>query len=428
MSYWPDALSMGFRTDPATNPEVVSTRSANGASAKSGESKQHSGQVGDIANPMEDLTNLKVRFLAVLNHEIRTPLSGIMGMTDLLLETRLDDEQREYVSAARSCAETLFEVLNATLEYSALSSGRVRLEDAEFHVAEMIGAALAEHQFKADAKGIRLISVIEAGVPEIVVGDALRVRQILSHLISNGIKFTPQGEVEVKVSPGPLVERKMTLQFRVRDTGIGIAADQLAHIFDSFRQLDSGLSRSYAGLGLGLALVEKLTTLMHGSIRAESTVGQGSSFFVELPFQLSDLHMPGEHPAETVDSVATARILLVEDNEVAQRIFSHVLRRGKYLVECTNSGTDAIRAANRRTYDLILMDLQMPGMNGIDTTLKLRTIPGYESVPIIALTANSAEEHRVLAQEAGMQGYLVKPIPSDELLSSIAHFLRKGRE
>jgi CheY-like chemotaxis protein len=320
----------------------------------------------------------------------------------------------------------LFEVLNATLEYSALSSGRVRLEDAEFHIAEVMGAALAEHQFKADAKGVRLVTVIEAGVPEILVGDALRVRQILSHLLSNGIKFTPQGEVEVKVSPGPVAEGKMTLRFRVRDTGIGIAADQLAHIFDSFRQLDSGLSRSYAGLGLGLALVEKLTTLMHGSIRAESTVGQGSSFFVDLPFQLSELHMPNVHPTETVDSVVTARILLVEDNEVAQRIFSHVLRRGKYLVECANSGLDAIRAATRRTYDLILMDLQMPGMNGIDTTLKLRAIPGYETVPIIALTANSAEEHRVLAQEAGMQGYLVKPIPSDELLASISHFLRKS--
>jgi CheY-like chemotaxis protein len=426
MSHWADALSMGFSMDPSTNREVVSEPNPNGAPSKSSESRQHAGQIANIAASIEDLTNLKVRFLAVLNHEIRTPLSGIMGMTDLLLETRLDDEQREYVSAARSCAETLFEVLNATLEYSALSSGRVRLEDAEFHIAEVMGAALAEHQFKADAKGVRLVTVIEAGVPEILVGDALRVRQILSHLLSNGIKFTPQGEVEVKVSPGPVAEGKMTLRFRVRDTGIGIAADQLAHIFDSFRQLDSGLSRSYAGLGLGLALVEKLTTLMHGSIRAESTVGQGSSFFVDLPFQLSELHMPNVHPTETVDSVVTARILLVEDNEVAQRIFSHVLRRGKYLVECANSGLDAIRAATRRTYDLILMDLQMPGMNGIDTTLKLRAIPGYETVPIIALTANSAEEHRVLAQEAGMQGYLVKPIPSDELLASISHFLRKS--
>lgn len=433
MSYWTDALSTGLRTDSGTNSEVVVTQSANGASNKTNELNQQAAEVADFANPMEDLTNLKVRFLAVLNHEIRTPLSGIMGMTDLLLETRLDDEQREYVSAARSCAETLFEVLNATLEYSALSSGRVRLEDAEFHVAETIGTALAEHQFKADAKGVRLTTVIDAGVPKIVVGDALRVRQVLSHLISNGIKFTPQGEVEVRVSPGPVADngqgpaanKKMTLQFRVRDTGIGIAADQLAHIFDSFRQLDSGLSRSYAGLGLGLALVEKLTTLMHGSIRAESTVGQGSSFFVDLPFQLSELHMPGEHAAETVDSAA-ARILLVEDNEVAQRIFSHVLRRGKYLVECSTSGQDAIRAASRRTYDLILMDLQMPGMNGIDTTLKLRTIPGYENIPVIALTANSAEEHRVLAQEAGMQGYLVKPIPSDRLLASVAHFLRKS--
>lgn len=373
----------------------------------------------------DDFSALKVRFLAVLNHEIRTPLSGIMGMTDLLLETKLDEEQREYVAAARSCAETLFEVLNATLEYSALSSGRVRLEESECHVAEVVSSAIAEHQFKADSKGLRLFSTIDPGVPDIVLGDALRLRQILSHLISNGVKFTPQGEVEVRVVAVQISGSTAKLRFHVRDTGIGIPADQLAHIFDSFRQLDNGLSRAYSGLGLGLALVERLSTLMGGRISAESTGGQGSTFTVDLPFRLSEVHAVFSAANEQSEASSAARILLVEDNEVAQRIFSHVLRRGNYLVECAGSGTDAIRAASRRRYDLILMDLQMPGVNGIDAARQIRALPGNEATPIIALTANSAEEHRRLCIESGMQGFLTKPIPSEELLAAVAQILVK---
>lgn len=423
MSNWANPIP-GSGIDSTPRSEALSD--ANGSRPYHVPQQPRSGRAEEGFASMEELATLKVRFLAVLNHEIRTPLSGIMGMTDLLLETKLDEEQKEYVSAARSCAETLFEVLNATLEYSALSSGKVRLEDAEFHVAEVVGAAVAEHQFKADQKGLRLFSVIDPKLPETIVGDAMRVRQILAHLISNAIKFTPQGEVELKVSFTSMLDGKAYVRFAVRDTGIGVAADQLAHIFDSFRQLDSGLSRAYAGLGLGLALVEKLTVLMSGRIWAESTVGEGSTFYVEMPFAVTEMHGTVQQPQEVVEANGSARILLVEDNEVAQRIFSHVLRRGKYLVECAGSGADALRAVRGRRYDLILMDLQMPGMNGIDTTCNIREVPGYRSTPIIALTANTAEEHRRHALESGMQGFLVKPIPSEELLTAVAQFLRQA--
>ena len=425
MSHLSNALRSADPDPTSATSSVANANTSNGVYRPShrnghglnGNGEGHHGQ-------FEELANLKVRFLAVLNHEIRTPLSGIMGMTDLLLETKLDDEQREYVSAARSCAETLFEVLNATLEYSALSSGRVRLEDAEFRLSEVLQTALAEHQFKSESKGLRLTTSSDPGVPDIIVGDALRLRQILSHLVSNGIKFTPQGEVNVHISASHQQEGHVRLRFAIRDTGIGIAAEQLAHIFDSFRQLETGLSRTYSGLGLGLALVETLTNLMRGRIWAESTIGQGSTFFVDIPFQTVEsvpVISVAEAPAE-----AAARILLVEDNEVAQRIFTHVLRRGKYLVECAKSGLDALEACKGRRYDLILMDLQMPGLNGIDTTRSLRTIAGYEFTPILALTANTSEEHRTMALDAGMQGFLVKPIPSEELLATVAQFLRQS--
>jgi CheY-like chemotaxis protein/two-component sensor histidine kinase len=383
-------------------------------------------ETGDPYNAVEELTKLKRHFLAVLNHEIRTPLSGIIGMTDLLLETNLDSEQREYVSSARACADTLFEVLNATLEYSSLSSGRVRLELEEFQVAEVLQAAIGEHQFKADSKGLRLVTNIEETVPETVSGDALRLRQIVSHLISNGIKFSPHGHVEVKVSAHSTEAQGIGLHIEVRDTGIGIPADQLATIFDSFRQLDTGLSRSYSGLGLGLALAEKITALMNGRIWAESVVGRGSSFHVDLPMLLPEAQIEaGWTPPEDQPEPPAARILLVDDNEVAQRIFSYVLRRGNYLVECVSSGTDALQAARHRRYDLILMDLQMPGVDGLEATQAIRGLKGYKEIPIIALTANSAQEHRQACLQNGMQGFIVKPVPSEELLGVIAQTLSK---
>jgi CheY-like chemotaxis protein len=363
----------------------------------------------------QELDQLKGLFLASLNHEIRTPLSGILGMADLLLETALDEEQREYVTAARLCAENLFEILNGALQYSALEAGRVCLDESEFSLKEALESALNQHVMRAEAKGLRLAANFAANLPEVVIGDAPRLREAVSHLLGNAVKFTHAGSVELRA----FVEPAGGLGIQVADTGIGIPADRLELIFDSFRQVESGLSRRYPGLGLGLSVARKLVSLMNGRIEVESAPDQGSTFTIHLPLRLPE-------PPEVVrpSSEGGPVILAVEDNPIGMTILRHTLERRRLRVDCVSSGAAALEAATKRAYDVVLMDLQMPGMDGLETTRVLRRMPGYQSVPILALTADSSDEVRRMCREAGMQAFLVKPIEPNELLSAVSGFLK----
>ncbi len=385
----------------------------------------------ELEAPQSELDQLKGQFLASLNHEIRTPLSGIMGMADLLLETSLDEEQREYVNAARLCAESLFEILNATLQYSSLEAGQFHLDESEFSLKELLDSALNQHALRAQAKGLRLFSTLEAGLPETMLGDAPRVRELLGHLVANAIKFTHAGSVELRVTlergagDGTRLDGTKAdgtrLVLEVRDTGIGVAPESLDAIFESFRQVDGGLSRAYPGLGLGLALVRKLALLMNGEVDVESTPGKGSTFTVRLP-----VRQPADPPQETVVSVNGSHpaILAVEDNPVGLTVLRHALERRSADVDCAMSGSAALDLARNRRYDLVLMDLQMPEMDGLEATRAMRKIPGYETVPILALTANSSDEIRARCLNAGMQAFLSKPVETAELWSMVSKFLK----
>ena len=292
---------------------------------------------------LDEVTRLKGQFLASLNHEIRTPLSGIVGMTDLMLETSLDEEQREYVTATKLCAENLLEVLNATLEFSALTAGSVTLEECEFNLEETLEAAVAEHFLKAKSKGLRLYRTFDESMPETIVGDAPRVRQLLSHLVGNAVKFTPAGNVELRAVHQVAAETGERLIVTVTDTGIGIAPNQLGAIFESFQQIDGGLARAYPGLGLGLAICHKLVSLMGGSIEVESCVGQGSRFEVILP-----LRVCGRGPALELDETGSREAggWWWEDNEVSRTVVRHMLTTRGYVVDCASTGTEAIEKAS----------------------------------------------------------------------------------
>jgi CheY-like chemotaxis protein/anti-sigma regulatory factor (Ser/Thr protein kinase) len=361
-----------------------------------------------------EIDRLKGTFLANLNHEVRTPLSGIMGMTDLLLETPLDEEQRDYVSTVRLCAENLFHLLNATLEYSALTAGHLRLDETEFILSEMVDSALSMEREKAEAKALKLTVTLDAALPQTIIGDATRIQDLLGHLLDNAIKFTQLGSVDLK-----LIREGEVLKIEVRDTGIGIAPDRQARIFESFHQVDSGLSRNYPGLGLGLALVQKLLALMGGSIAAESELDKGSTFTVRLPIRLS---AASREKAARASSGAPA-ILAVEDNPVGLRVLRHALKGRAVDVDTATDGAEAVRAAAARHYDLILMDLQMPQMDGLEATAAVRRLPGYDNVPILALTANYSDEIRQQCQQHGMQDFLSKPVTPPALWSAVSRWL-----
>ena len=346
-------------------------------------------------------------------------MSGIMGMLDLLLETGIDEEQRDYLNAARLCAESLSELLNASLEYAALEAGQVSLENTEFCVKEMLEAALAQQRTKADIKQLQLRLTLDTGLPETLIGDASRLRELLGHLVNNAIKFTHTGSIDVRVS---MRQTPSVLVAEVRDTGIGIPREKLDRIFESFQPGESGLARAYPGLGLGLALAQKLATVMGGQILVESQPGVGSTFTLEVP-----LRRPAglETQHARVADLGPA-VLAVEDDPIGITVLRHVLQRRLKNVDCVASGREAIEAAARKHYDLVLMDLQMPDINGLEAAARIRQMNGYRDVPILALTASCSDQVREQCRAIGMQAFLSKPIDANELWSAVSRYL--GRE
>jgi signal transduction histidine kinase/CheY-like chemotaxis protein len=401
----------------------------------------------------EELERLKGRFLSSLNHEMRTPLTGIIGMADLLRETALSAEQGEYVEIIRSCAGVLNDVLNATLEFATLSSGRAQREDAPFELMPCLEAIADEFSAKARAKGLEFFLRADGYLPAVVIGDEIRIRALLQQLLSNAVKFTESGRVQVNVQGRGGAEGPFWLDIEIIDTGIGIAADKLGGIFESFHHLDAhheaGIVQQQAGLGLGLALAREIAHLLDGEITVQSIALQstalqntalqrtglpgrggtaplerGTVFRLRLPLQATSEH-PVAKPVPVVLEVPAerARILLVEDNRVSQRIVAHMLDRADFAATSVSNGMDAVRLAHEEQFALVLMDLQMPGIDGIETTYRLRRLPAYAQVPVVALTANAGDEFRELCRQHGFQGFLSKPVQADELVRAIEECL-----
>ena len=373
----------------------------------------------------------KSEFLANISHELRTPMNGLLGMLDLVLDSPVAGEQREQIEIAQRCAYSLLDLLNDILDLSKIEAGRMILEKIPFELRTVAEDCVRAQAAKAAQKKIDL-RFEYAGQASNANGDPLRLRQIITNLLSNAIKFTEQGRVSVRQSASSEADGRLIMILEVADTGPGIPADKLPLIFEKFTQADSSISRKYGGTGLGLAITKRLVELQGGQISVESQVGRGSTFTVEIPFETAPAAVPATEAEQKQGTAAPAgpqpRILLVEDNAVNQRVVLAMLRKKSYKIDVAGNGQEALEKLDRAAepYNLILMDVQMPVLDGLETTRAIRRNAQWNSLPIIAMTAHAMIGDRERCLQAGMNAYISKPVQQAGLIALIEQHLASG--
>ena len=396
----------------------------------------------DINGTIQDITDrkraeekireasaMKDQFLANISHELRTPVNGVMGMADLLQLTVMDEEQTMLTGHIVESSEHLLSVLNDVLDFAAMESGSVRIQSGQFQLGKTVKSSGKLVEAMAQAKNLEMSIVLEKDLPEVVTGDAGRIRQILLNLAGNAIKFTEQGRVKIKVSLEGREARKCQVRFSVMDTGIGIPVEKQKTVFEQFVQVDGSLTRKFGGTGLGLAISKELVELMGGTIGLHSRDGEGTEVWFVLPLESEEISADERSQrTSAVNSVPSSqhqgRILLVEDNRINQLFTKKVLERLGFLVDIADNGQEALSQVQQESYGIVLMDCQMPVMDGYESTRQIRKLgSGYERLPIIALTAHALEGDRERCLEAGMDDYMTKPFVGDGLVQFIKKWL-----
>jgi PAS domain S-box-containing protein len=375
-----------------------------------------------LERELRKTSRAKSEFLANMSHEIRTPLAGILGLAEMSLKRDMAPDLREDLRMISDSAASLNRIINDILDFSKIEAGKIELQPHGFELDGLIGSVLKTFKVPAQSKAIGLFVEVGKEVPRTLVGDPLRLKQILSNLVSNAIKFTDRGFVRVGISAEQSENGKVHLRFAVQDTGSGIPKSKLDRLFKSFIQLDLSSSKRHEGTGLGLIISRQLAQLMGGTIEVQSRLGKGSTFTLRLPFDAAARVVPKKRPAQDGSSVqpgkAALKILLAEDNPVNRAFLTRYLTGSGHLVGSVANGLEALRALERERYDLVLMDIQMPEMDGLEATRRIRS-GGLEGIdphlPVVALTAYAMKGDRERFLEAGMNGYVSKPVDFSEL-------------
>lgn len=375
--------------------------------------------------------NSKSQFLSTMSHEIRTPMNGVLGMADLLTYTQLTQEQKGYLEIIQMSGKSLLTIINDILDFSKIESGKIAFENKPIDFKKFIRKTIELSQVIDFEKNLKITHHIDDEIPDYILSDSTRLQQILLNLVNNAIKFTPEGEISIKVSLLSQINEELELKFAVKDTGIGIPANKLNRLFKSFSQVDSSHSRKYGGTGLGLVISSKLLELMNGQIWVESKVNVGTTFFFTIKTQAQKFHIIDNSKREKLEkkiafngktdrsNSAAGRkvsIMVAEDNPVNLKLFVFILTKLGYNTDIAENGEDVLKLMKLKKYDIIFMDVQMPVMDGIETTEKIIQIYGHEARPIIiALTANAMVEDREKCINAGMDDYISKPIKIDDI-------------
>jgi signal transduction histidine kinase/ActR/RegA family two-component response regulator len=370
----------------------------------------------------------KSDFLAMMSHEMRTPLNGIIGMTGLLESKNLEERERECIEVIRRSGETLLAIIDDVLDFSKIEAGRLALECADFNPVRATLDAIQIVERSAAAKSLTLSTHLDPALPALVSGDVMRLRQVLLNLLSNAIKFTAEGEIVVRVELRSASSTDCELYFSVKDNGIGINQEQQSRLFQPFSQAETSTARMFGGTGLGLAISKRLVDLMGGTIGVESRPNEGSRFWFTIAVRASVAAPPRPMaPVPAAPAATGFRLLLVEDNPINQKVACLMLHKLGYQVDLASNGLEALGAVASARYDLILMDCVMPEMDGFEATRRLRAGAGHAAeVPILAMTANAFADDRKACLAAGMNDFLSKPVRQSELAAKLEGLLQSA--